>query len=79
MADEVFNFNCYTPFYTIRTTKITNMVTIKQEFLKLEKSAEAELTVLWHELEDWQQDNHYIHSGYRPASNSYRKSAKRYV
>lgn len=29
------------------------------------------LTVLWHELEAWQQDNQHIHSGYRPASSSY--------
>lgn len=32
------------------------------------------LTVLWDDLQSWQQDNHYIHSGYRPASNSYTKS-----
>ena len=32
------------------------------------------LTVLWDDLQSWQQDNHYIHSGYRPASNSYMKS-----
>ncbi|KAF2747969.1 HlyIII-domain-containing protein [Sporormia fimetaria CBS 119925] len=41
-----------------------------------EKEAERRLTILWHELEDWQQDNHYIQSGYRPASNSFAKSAK---
>lgn len=33
------------------------------------------LTVLWHELEEWQRDNHFITSGYRPASNSYWRSA----
>lgn len=32
------------------------------------------LTVLWHDLQSWQQDNHYLHTGYRPASNSYTKS-----
>ncbi len=32
------------------------------------------LTVLWDNLQSWQQDNHYIYSGYRPASNSYTKS-----
>lgn len=42
---------------------------------ELERRVEHKLTVLWGELESWQQDNHYIHSGYRPASNSYRKSA----
>jgi adiponectin receptor len=28
----------------------------------------------WTELEAWQRDNHYIHTGYRPASNSYLRS-----
>jgi len=32
------------------------------------------LTVLWGDLPKWQQDNHYIHSGYRPASSSFKKS-----
>ncbi|EKG20139.1 Hly-III-related protein [Macrophomina phaseolina MS6] len=41
-----------------------------------EKRLEGRLTLLWHEIHPWQQDNHYIHSGYRPASNSFRKSAK---
>jgi adiponectin receptor len=41
-----------------------------------EKKIEEKLTVLWNDLPSWQQDNHYIHSGYRPASNSYIKSAK---
>lgn len=41
-----------------------------------EKEIERRLTVLWHDLPSWQQDNHYIVSGYRPASNSYRKSFK---
>ncbi|KAF2145170.1 uncharacterized protein K452DRAFT_222144 [Aplosporella prunicola CBS 121167] len=44
--------------------------------VKAEKSLENRLTYLWHEIEAWQQDNHYIQSGYRPASNSYLKSAK---
>lgn len=34
------------------------------------------LTVLWNEIPAWQQDNHYITSGYRPPSNSYMVSAK---
>jgi len=44
--------------------------------LEEEKKLEERLTLLWHELPHWQQDNHYIHSGYRPQSNSYLKSAK---
>ena len=44
--------------------------TIKQAEQKIEKA----LTVLWDDLPSWQQDNHYIHSGYRPASGSFYKS-----
>jgi len=39
-----------------------------------EKIIEQKLTILWNELPGWQRDNHYITSGYRPASNSYNKS-----
>ncbi len=31
------------------------------------KEVKQLLTVLWDDLQSWQQDNHYIHSGYRPA------------
>lgn len=41
---------------------------------KVEKKVQR-LTVLWYNLESWQQDNHFITSGYRPASSSYAKSA----
>lgn len=41
---------------------------------KLESKAKETLTVLWHDLPTWQQDNQHIHSGYRPASDSYTKS-----
>jgi adiponectin receptor len=40
-----------------------------------ETTAKEVLTVLYEHLPKWAQDNHYIHSGYRPPSNSYRKSA----
>ncbi|KZM28356.1 integral component of membrane [Ascochyta rabiei] len=46
---------------------------------KAENKAEQvkeKLTYLWHEIAPWQQDNHYITSGYRPQSNSYAKSWK---
>ncbi|KAG9234195.1 hemolysin-III related-domain-containing protein [Amylocarpus encephaloides] len=39
-----------------------------------EKKVENALTVFWNDLPSWQQDNHYIHSGYRPQSNSLKKS-----
>ena len=38
------------------------------------KEIEHKLTLLWNEIPQWLQDNHYIISGYRPASNSYTKS-----
>ncbi|KAH7349050.1 hemolysin-III related-domain-containing protein [Pyrenochaeta sp. MPI-SDFR-AT-0127] len=42
----------------------------------LEKQVEQKLILLWDELSPWQQDNHYIQSGYRAQSNSYAKSWK---
>jgi adiponectin receptor len=44
------------------------------EAMKVEAKVSEALTVLWNDLPHWQQDNHYIHSGYRPASYSYQKS-----
>ena len=41
---------------------------------KTEEKAKAAVTVLWNDVPQWMQDNHYIHSGYRPQSNSYWKS-----
>jgi adiponectin receptor len=41
---------------------------------EMESKLEAKLTYLWHELDPWQQDNQYIYSGYRSASNSFSKS-----
>lgn len=41
----------------------------------IKDKAARSATVLWHEIEGWQQDNQYITSGYRPSSNSYAKSA----
>jgi len=41
---------------------------------KVEKKIENALTVLWEDLPAWQRDNHYIHSGYRPASASFKRS-----
>lgn len=41
---------------------------------EMEKKVEQKLTYLWHEIDAWQQDNHYIQSGYRAQSNSYLKS-----
>ncbi|KAF1828931.1 HlyIII-domain-containing protein [Decorospora gaudefroyi] len=43
---------------------------------QLEQKVEQKLILLWDELAPWQQDNHYIRSGYRAQSNSYSKSWK---
>lgn len=40
----------------------------------LKTKAQKALTVLWQDLPPWQRDNQHIHSGYRPASNSYHRS-----
>lgn len=41
---------------------------------KATKATKSALTVLWNDVPQWMQDNHYIHSGYRPQSNSYSTS-----
>ncbi|TIA30256.1 HlyIII-domain-containing protein [Aureobasidium pullulans] len=46
----------------------------KDIITKVEREVSNALTVLWSEIDPWQQDNHYIHSGYRPASNSFSRS-----
>ena len=40
-----------------------------------EEKAKSTLTVLWKDVPQWMRDNQHIHSGYRPASNSYWTSA----
>ena len=42
----------------------------------VEHKIEHALHVLWDELPEWRRDNHYIVSGYRPTSNSYKRSLK---
>lgn len=39
-----------------------------------EQKVKDALVVLWDDLPSWQQDNQYIISGYRPQSNSFKKS-----
>jgi adiponectin receptor len=55
-----------------RKSPTTNVVMDSAK--KAEQKFESVLTVLWNDLPHWQQDNHYIHSGYRPASYSFQKS-----
>ena len=56
-----------------RQRKPTSKV-VRDTAKSVEKGIENALTVLWDDLPSWQQDNHYIHSGYRPASSSFKKS-----
>ena len=64
------------------TSKQTTLVTpqdkphggLGEALSSIENKVEKALTVFWDDLPTWQQDNHYIQSGYRPATGSYRKS-----
>ncbi|CAG8955493.1 hypothetical protein HYFRA_00010360 [Hymenoscyphus fraxineus] len=40
------------------------------------QKVKAEVLLLFHELPDWAKDNEFIHSGFRPETNSYWKSLK---
>lgn len=61
-----------------KTTNTNNNLnekdTITSHLSTARKATKQTLTVLWHDLPPWQQDNQHIHSGYRPASNSYQRS-----
>lgn len=41
---------------------------------RVEGKIEDTLLWAWDELPDWRKDNAFIHTGYRPTSNSYRLS-----
>lgn len=41
---------------------------------KTDQKAQESLTLLWKDVPAWMRDNHYITSGYRSQSDSYRKS-----
>jgi adiponectin receptor len=66
--------------YTLRTMSTRNRKptttteAIKDEVIELKDKVKDALTVAWDDLPAWQQDNHYILTGYRPASNSFQKS-----
>ncbi|KAH8592526.1 hemolysin-III related-domain-containing protein [Bisporella sp. PMI_857] len=57
-----------------RRRKPSTSNVVRDTAKSVEKSIENVLTVLWDDIHPWQQDNHYIHSGYRPASSSFKKS-----
>ncbi|KAF8852882.1 HlyIII-domain-containing protein [Acephala macrosclerotiorum] len=59
---------------SVRQRRPSTTEVITDAAKSLEKRVENALTVLWDDLPSWQQDNHYIHSGYRPASESFKKS-----
>lgn len=52
----------------------TNKSDSQSTLSKATAELKDDLTLLWAKLEGWQQDNYYIHSGYRSPSSSYRKS-----
>lgn len=58
----------------LATTAANTAKSLGTKASSLETKLEEKLTYLYHELAPWQQDNAYITSGYRPASNSYLKS-----
>ncbi|OBT54733.1 hypothetical protein VE04_04979 [Pseudogymnoascus sp. 24MN13] len=59
---------------TTRQRKKATPDTITEKIIKAEGKVKDALVVLWDDLPSWQQDNHYIISGYRPASESFAKS-----
>jgi len=59
---------------SVRQRKPSTTEVITDATKNLEKRLENALTVLWDDLPSWRQDNHYIHSGYRPESLSFKKS-----
>ena len=59
---------------SVRQRKPLTTEVIAETAKNAEKKLENVLTVLWDDLPSWLQDNHYIHSGYRPPSASFQKS-----
>lgn len=48
--------------------------TLLDKVKNVEGKIEDTLLWAWDELPDWRKDNAFIHTGYRPTSNSYRLS-----
>jgi adiponectin receptor len=59
---------------SVRQRRSSTTEVITDAAKRVEKKIENALTVLWDDLPAWQRDNHYIHSGYRPASASFKRS-----
>lgn len=59
---------------SVRQRRSSTTEVIADAAKNIEKKVEEALTVMWDDLPSWQQDNHYIYSGYRPASASFHKS-----
>ena len=47
---------------------------VGDSLLQAEEKVKQALVVAWDQLPNWQQDNQFITSGYRPQSNSFKKS-----
>jgi len=59
---------------SVRQRRLPATKVLADSAKNVERKIENALTVLWDDLPSWQQDNHYIHSGYRPQSFSFQKS-----
>lgn len=58
----------------VRQRRPSTTEVVAETAKRFERKVERALTVLWDDLPSWQRDNHYIKSGYRPASASFRRS-----
>lgn len=59
---------------SVRQRRLSASSALVDTLKQAEKLLENAFVVLWDDLPSWQQDNHFIRSGYRPASGSFFKS-----
>ncbi|TVY46576.1 ADIPOR-like receptor [Lachnellula occidentalis] len=59
---------------SVRQRRPSTTEVVKDAVKKVGEKIGNALTVPWDDLPAWQRDNHYIYSGYRPASESFKKS-----
>jgi adiponectin receptor len=55
---------------------MVDMISATERAALLNKT-DKKLLIGWDDLPDWSKDNEYIHTGFRPISNSYWKCASR--
>lgn len=59
---------------SVRQRRPSTTEVIEVAAKKVEKKIVNAVTVLWEDLPAWQRDNHFIQTGYRPASASFKRS-----